>query len=439
MQRFCQLPGIRACHRAAVAATPPDRATWESCTRCARYHAQAQTWPDWREQSRWRAAFPSTAAAITVAGSFFVAEERRRELGCEVVGGSSTPATSVEAGIAQMGSNAPCEDRHCIEKFSSGALGVAVMDGHGGWQVAAYLSDNLLRAVSRHVDDRATDAGLDEVRCISTALVAGFAECEAHLLRQVEQVGPGPSSALVERLVRVGACALCSVISPTHLYLANVGDCQACLLRSGEPVFLHSVHNANQPVEQQRLKAAHPGEPDAFMCKGGGVNSTFGGLSGFAQKILQGGQAGPPPLKACYVKGRLQPTRAFGDFYLKYEQYGVAAYVQPPYSFPYITAVPEVVAVERTPTDEVLVLASDGLWDYLDGADVACIIKETLGCQSDKRSSATAKLLADMLLDAVIGAASYQVGVDKTLLRTMPPGGQKRRIIDDITVVVVLL
>ena len=47
--------------------------------------------------------------------------------------------------------------------------------------------------------------------------------------------------------------------------------------------------NAGEPFEQARLVKKFPGENDIVMCK-----------------------------NACYVKGRLQPTRSLGDFYLKY-------------------------------------------------------------------------------------------------------------------------
>mmetsp|Transcript_106876 Transcript_106876/g.212221 ORF Transcript_106876/g.212221 Transcript_106876/m.212221 type:complete len:434 (+) Transcript_106876:47-1348(+) len=433
MQRLCQFSGTRACHRAAVAATVLDRRpTWEACTRCAGQQSLAQAWSHRREQTR---TFPSAAVAtLTVAGSLLIAEERRRGISSDVGGGSTTTNASARAGFAQIGSNAPCEDRHCIEGLSSGALGVAVIDGHGGWQVAEYLRGHLLQVIAAELDK--VDAKLDEVQRMQAALEAGFADCEAALLRQVDQVGL--SSPVIDRVARIGACALCAVISPNHLFLANAGDCQACLVRSGEPVFLHAVHNANQLLEQQRLSATHPGEPDAFICKGGGINSALGSLSGFAQ-ILKGGQASMPRPKACYVKGCLQPTRSFGDFYLKYERFGAAAFISPPHSFPYITAIPEVVTVDRTATDEVLVLASDGLWDYLEGADVARIVKESLGCQSDEQSPETAKMLANALADAVLGAAAHEYGMDKAFLKVMPQGSRRRRLIDDITVVVVLL
>lgn len=57
---------------------------------------------------------------------------------------------------------------------------------------------------------------------------------------------------------------------------------------------LSSDHNAKFPGEQMSLRKMHPNEPDIVICK----NPT-----------------------SCYVKGRLQPTRAFGDFHLKYSEF----------------------------------------------------------------------------------------------------------------------
>jgi hypothetical protein len=54
--------------------------------------------------------------------------------------------------------------------------------------------------------------------------------------------------------------------------------------------------------------------------------------------------------QACYVKGKLQPTRSLGDAYLKYSEFNGTAgqhssagrFIAPPYTPPYITADPEV-------------------------------------------------------------------------------------------------
>lgn len=53
-------------------------------------------------------------------------------------------------------------------------------------------------------------------------------------------------------------------------------------------------------------------------------------------------------------------SRAIGDNYLK----------------PYVTCQPEVIVIDRTPEDECLILASDGLWDVVSN-DTACSVAGT--------------------------------------------------------------
>ena len=89
---------------------------------------------------------------------------------------------------------------------------------------------------------------------------------------------------------RVGSCGLTAVILKNSLHIANAGDCEGVILSKREAQMTNLRLNAGEPFEQARLIKEFPGEPDIFVCK-----------------------------SACYVKGRLQPTRSFGDFYLKFK------------------------------------------------------------------------------------------------------------------------
>jgi pyruvate dehydrogenase phosphatase len=93
--------------------------------------------------------------------------------------------------------------------------------------------------------------------------------------------------------------------------------------------------NAGEKFEQLRLHKAFPGEDDIVRCK-----------------------------NACYVKGRLQPTRSFGDFYLKYKEYNFTRLAV--FTGPYIEATPLVTHFALKDEHKNLILASDGLWDELD-------------------------------------------------------------------------
>lgn len=93
----------------------------------------------------------------------------------------------------------------------------------------------------------------------------------------------------------MGACALAAVITSSNLFVANAGDCEGVILGSAKPVKINERLNAGEPSEQKRLKETFPNEPDIYKC----IQNT----------------------NYCYVKGRLQPTRSLGDFYLKNSEY----------------------------------------------------------------------------------------------------------------------
>lgn len=88
----------------------------------------------------------------------------------------------------------------------------------------------------------------------------------------------------------------CPTPSPhTHMFTifsnTTAGDCRAVLGqkhakgKGWKGIALSEDHNAKMPKEMKALTEAHPGETDIVKCK---------------------------HANACYVKGRLQPTR-YGD------------------------------------------------------------------------------------------------------------------------------
>lgn len=77
------------------------------------------------------------------------------------------------------------------------------------------------------------------------------------------------------------------------------------------------------------------------------------------------------------MKGRLQPTRSLGDFYLKYKEYNFTQL--PVFTGPYVDHRPEVTHFKRFKDDKYLILGSDGLWDELDDDEVSTIAKNHKG------------------------------------------------------------
>lgn len=131
-----------------------------------------------------------------------------------------------------------------------------------------------------------------------------------------------------------------------RIYTANVGDSKAVLCRATRAESLSFDHNARDESEQARVQRV-------------------GG------KIGKGGR-----LASC-----LDVTRGFGDLALSHHG---------------LIAEPSISEVEVEPTDSYLVLASDGLWDFLSNEELFKITKEA------KKKNVPASALARTLVNISI-------------------------------------
>jgi pyruvate dehydrogenase phosphatase len=205
---------------------------------------------------------------------------------------------------ATFNANSPSEDRNFMHVHKGWSVG-GILDGHGGWQVADFACARLPSLLlPRVVHQRPGDEA-----AIVSSLERAFADVETSYIESVRN-----AYRLGFRDVgKVGACALVALQNENDLYIANCGDCRAVLgstlpaqgggqgggktASSPAAAPLRSLstrlsrdHNARTPLEALLLRQEHPDEPDIVKCKNP---------------------------HACYVKGRLQLTRALGDLYLK--------------------------------------------------------------------------------------------------------------------------
>ena len=116
------------------------------------------------------------------------------------------------------------------------------------------------------------------------------------------------------------------------MYVANAGDCKGVLLKRDPknpeeyiPINISKTFSTNKKYEQSRLQKEFPKEKDVFVCKRGNP-------------------------KACYVKGGLMPSRAIGDFRLKYGEFNFHNYTREQgyrnsistFTGPYLTHKPDI-------------------------------------------------------------------------------------------------
>jgi len=316
--------------------------------------------------------------------------------------------------IISYAANNPIEDRfNAIQLKNLDGFLVEVLDGHGGFQVAEYASKKL----HIYFDERIKQLegkSLSEDDKIIESINFAFTSVESDFYKLAkDSFDSGNISYLY-----VGACVLVIIIHNNKLYVAQCGDSKAKLFRKEEsyssgsggykPIKLTQTLNAGSKKEQMRLKAEYS-DDDIYICKRGD--------------------------KACYVKGRLQPTRSIGDFYLKHREFNSETESSPSlrrkiknFNGPYIKYLPMIQVYELDKDDRYVVLATDGLWDELDGRDVANVIKENDG---DK-----GKILDGLFHSAMYHAARI-AGMSYEDLLKVPLGRNRRSLHDDITVMVV--
>lgn len=124
-----------------------------------------------------------------------------------------------------------------------------------------------------------------------------------------------------------GSTASTAVLVGNHLYVANVGDSRTVLSKAGKAIPLSEDHKPNRLDERKRIESA------------GGV-------------VMWAG--------TWRVGGVLAMSRAFGNRMLKQ----------------YVVAEPEIQEQEINEELELLVLASDGLWDVVSNEDAVTIARE---------------------------------------------------------------
>ncbi|XP_008242180.1 PREDICTED: protein phosphatase 2C 77 [Prunus mume] len=264
-----------------------------------------------------------------------------------------------------------------------------VYDGHGGCQVANYCRERVHSALAEEIEtakaslhNRSTGEGWQE------QWKEAFSNC---FLKVDAEIGGAPKGTNVSNTCTsgdydlqpiapetVGSTAVVTVICPTHIIVANCGDSRAVLCRGKVAVPLSVDHKPNREDECARIEAA-------------------GG------KVIQ--------WNGSRVFGVLAMSRSIGDRYLK----------------PWIIPDPEAVFVSREKEDECLILASDGLWDFMTNQEACDIARRRILLWHKKYGDTTMSMERGEGVDpAAQAAADY-------LSRLALQKGSK----DNITVVVV--
>ncbi|KAI1101330.1 putative pyruvate dehydrogenase [Jackrogersella minutella] len=281
----------------------------------------------------------------------------------------------------QVSSNSPCEDRFIHCKFPSpwndGSqwMAWAVFDGHAGWQTADLLERKLLPIV-RHTLSQIgpksrQSVSEEDVQC---AIMKAFVDLDDSIMQPGWSVADTkePWQDKVKKLIPAfaGSCALLSLYDPisTTLHVACTGDSRAVLAQQGpdgkwEAIPLSIDQTGKNKDEIERLNKEHPGETDVVK---------DGRVLGLVISRAFGDSRWKWPLK-------LQKD-LFKRFH-GHSPFSPSRYdVRTP---PYITAEPVVISTKINPDKpSFLIMASDGLWDFLTNEQAVGLVGKWLESQA---------------------------------------------------------
>ena len=323
-------------------------------------------------------------------------------------------SSSLLGSRATYPANNPLEDRDVMIQDGEYRVGI-VFDGHGGWHVSDFASKHLPPLVLKKLSKVRNSAATDDA-VIDAAITSSFQEIEdAYIASIAHAYDNGFGS-----VAKVGSCVGMVVKKGNRLTVANAGDCRSVMGTLIDHDYyatrLSRDHNARVPLEVANLQRQHPGEDDVVRCHKNNPS-------------------------ACYVKGRLQLTRSLGDLYLKNGRFNakegqpraMGRHIPDPYTPPYVSHMPDMTHVRLNPQDKFVIVASDGVWDFLSDEEAVKIVGEQL------QQSSGAQVAASVLVEATLRRAADECGMTYEQLLALPPGKHRRSRHDDTTAVVLLL
>ena len=192
----------------------------------------------------------------------------------------------------------------------------------------------------------------EDVERVSDGITEGFLNTDKHLY----------SIAMREGWERGGTTVVSTMLTPQNIYFSNLGDSRALLCRGGRVGFSTADHKPYSPAEKERIERA-----------GGSVT-------------LQ------------RINGSLAVSRALGDFSYKTAEWCTAREQM-------VSPEPEVTVVERSPMDEFLVLACDGVWDAISNDELCEFVSSRLRVCTDLRE------VCSQIIDLCLYKVSEREGI----------------------------
>ncbi|XP_076927696.1 protein phosphatase 2C 57-like [Bidens hawaiensis] len=244
----------------------------------------------------------------------------------------------------------------------------AVFDGHAGFSSVNFLREELYKECVKALEGGQLLVKKDFVG-IKNALQEAFQKADAKLVNWLETSEEDDES---------GATATAMFIRNDMLFISHVGDSCAVLSQSGKA---EEVTNPHRPYgrnkvslqEIKRIREAGGWISDGRICGDISVSRAFGDIRFKTKKneMLQKGVA-----EGRWSEKFVSRMLFFGDL---------------------VIATPDIYQVSLGPDAEFILLATDGLWDYIKSSDAVNFVRNQLREHGDVQVASEA--LAQMALD----------------------------------------
>mmetsp|Transcript_1989 Transcript_1989/g.2553 ORF Transcript_1989/g.2553 Transcript_1989/m.2553 type:complete len:330 (+) Transcript_1989:215-1204(+) len=237
---------------------------------------------------------------------------------------------------------------HLLPTKNNDSLGFfGVFDGHGGDLAAIFAAKHVLTFIenSEAFDD--IDENLDP-EILARAIMEGFIDCDEDM-KEIPVCRSGQDFS--------GSTGVACFITPDYVVVANTGDSRLAICKDSKVAFASMDHKPNDERERQRVENA------------GGI------------------------IADDRVNGDLASARSFGDFRYKLDP-------NLPPSQQQITVLPDCTILDRSPEDEFIIVACDGIWDVMSNLEATRYVLTAL-----KMGLSLAKT-AEMVLDECLRKSS---------------------------------
>jgi len=246
-----------------------------------------------------------------------------------------------------------------IDRARCGFLYASVFDGHGGKAASDYLKGHLYEVFNRAIEREwptevapLTDAGTG-LSCpieLTRLLTEMFEETDKDLLKYLTTIDDDYQS-------RSGSTATVTLVRKDRIIVANVGDSRAVLGRGDFAIDLSKEHRAFGDSEITWNEIARIEDVGAWV-DDGRVLDILGITRAFGDPDFKG--EGLHDLKKMCV-----------DLGYWAEEFAESL----EFTGDPIIVTPDVTEIAVTPEDDILIVASDGLWDVYDSDEAIAITR----------------------------------------------------------------